>query len=227
MLDVPVMPAREAARQLHIPPTTLLYWLEGHRKGPRFYEPVLRAEPLGHADMTWGEVVEAQYLRAYRAKVPMQRLRPFIMAMRENFGVPYPLAHYRPFLMENRDLVVRLQDEADLPDELLLLVQGRRPGQYMINSVVNVEYLDRVDFARDGRLEALRLHPAGKASPVVLDPELSSGAATVRGIRAEVLAEQVSAGDSPEDVADEFQISEEDVKAACSYQWRSSSASAA
>ena len=68
VLDRKVLSAREAARQLSIPPTTLINWLEGgERQGVR-YDPVLRPEPTGSRDMTWGEVVEARYLRGYRQK---------------------------------------------------------------------------------------------------------------------------------------------------------------
>src|SRR6266700_3009510 len=79
LLDRRVMTVREAARQLRIPETTLIHWIEGEQRGGTFYPPVLREEPTGQATVTWGEVVEARYLRAYRTRnVPMQKLRPFI-----------------------------------------------------------------------------------------------------------------------------------------------------
>jgi uncharacterized protein (DUF433 family) len=222
LLGQPVMAAPEAARQLGIPVSTLKHWLEGEDRGQRHYPPVLRSELLGHFDMTWGEVVEAQYLRAYRSKVSMQRLRPFLQAMRQEFGVPYPLAHFRPYLDASRNLIVDLQERTNVPDSLLLVVQGRRPGHYLLNRVVEVDFLDRVDFEEtaQGLGAALRMFPDGRESPVVLDPELSSGAATVRGIRCEVLAGLVDAGEHVDDVADEFDITSDDVRAACAHEWR-------
>jgi hypothetical protein len=67
-LEVPVMAPGEAGRQLGIPASTLKHWLDGHHVGSRFYPPVLRPEPSPAADVTWGEMVEADYLRAYRSK---------------------------------------------------------------------------------------------------------------------------------------------------------------
>lgn len=64
ILERPVTTVSEAARQLGIPPTTLRYWLEGTERDGRQYEPVLRAAPTGSPDVTWGEMVEARYLRA-------------------------------------------------------------------------------------------------------------------------------------------------------------------
>jgi hypothetical protein len=62
------MTSQEAARQLGIPATTLIRGLEGDHRGGACYPPVLREEPTGQADMSWGEVVEARYLRAYLVK---------------------------------------------------------------------------------------------------------------------------------------------------------------
>jgi len=39
-------------------------------------------------------------------------------------------------------------------------------------------FLERVDFSDSGEQEALRIRPAGKDSPVVIDPLISSGAST-------------------------------------------------
>lgn len=219
VLQQPVMTAREAARQLHMPAATLTTWLEGRVSGGRSYEPVLRPEPLGTSDMTWGEFVEARYLRAYRtASVPLQRLRPFIAAVRDTFGIPYPLAHFRPFVDSNRELLLHLQEEADVPDELWLVMRGAH-GQLLMNPTVEQQHLSRVEFDPSGDGAALRVHPMGVSSPVVFDPRRSSGAATVRGVRCEVFVERVDAGEVLDDVAREFDLGPEDVRAALAYAW--------
>ncbi len=219
LLDRQVTSIGEAARQLQIPAGTLRSWLEGHRQGGRHYEPILRAAPTGATSVTWGEVVEARYLRAYRAHVSMQRLRPFISALRAEFGVPYPLAHFRPFVDVNRQLVLRMQEQADLPDALWLVFVGTA-GQLRINPAVTHEFLDRVDFGSGENDVALRIHPLGKDRPVVIDPRVSSGAATVRGVRTQELAERVEAfGETPDEVAEEFGLDVSDVKAAIAYEF--------
>ena len=216
LLDRPVMTAPEAARQLGIPATTLMRWLDGAQGGGRWYAPVLREEPTGSAEMTWGEIVEARYLRAYRAKsVPMQRLRPFISDMRQQFGIPYPLAHFKPFA-SGRRLLLEAQEQAHLPDNMRMVYEVST-GQLILDPRVT-GVLDRVEFA-DGENEALRIRPAGKDSPVVIDPLIASGASTVRGTRTEVLAEQASAGSPVEEIAADFGMPVELVKYALSYEW--------
>jgi uncharacterized protein (DUF433 family) len=224
ILERRVMTAPEAARQLGIPETTLIRWLEGERRQARWYPPVLREEPTGIADMSWGEVVEARYLRAYRAKnVPMQRLRPFISDMRQRFGVPYPLAHFKPFATGRR-LLLEVQERSQLPENLRMVYEVST-GQLILDARVE-GYLDRVDFADTGEQEAVRIRPAGKESPVVIDPLISSGASTVRGTRTEILAEQASAGIAVDEIADDFGMPVELVKAALSYEWSAELAAA-
>jgi uncharacterized protein (DUF433 family) len=225
LLDRRLMTAQEAARQLSIPATTLIRWLEGERRGGRSYPPVLREDPTGDASMSWGEVVEARYLRAYRAKsVPMQRLRPFIADMRQQFGVPYPLAHFKPFA-SGRRLMLQVQEQRHLP-EALRAVYEVSTGQLILDPRA-AGFLERVDFADTEDQEALRIRPAGKESPVVIDPMISSGASTVRGTRTEILAEQASAGTPVDEIAEDFRLPVELVKAALSYEWAAETAAAA
>ena len=133
----------EAARQLRIPSATLRYWLEGGDREGRRYDPVLRPDRTGAQTVTWGEMVEARYLRAYRSHVPMQRLRPFIDALRAEFAVPYPLAHFRPYIDASRHLVLRLPPDAGAADDLWLLFEGA-DGQERLNHSVAQGFPDRV-----------------------------------------------------------------------------------
>ncbi|HEY3951836.1 MAG TPA: DUF433 domain-containing protein [Streptosporangiaceae bacterium] len=211
------MTALEAARQLRIPPTTLIRWLEGEHRGGTWYPPVLREEATGQPEITWGEAVEARYLRAYRAKnVPMQRLRPFIADMRQRFGVPYPLAHFQPFA-SGRRLLLEVQDQLRLPGSLRMIYEVST-GQLILDPRV-VGFLDRVEFADSPGQEAVRIRPAGKESPVVIDPRVSSGASTVYGTRTEILAEQASVGATVDEIAEDFALPLAVVKAALSYEW--------
>ena len=222
LLDRRVMTAQEAARQLAIPATTLIRWLEGEHRAGKSYPPVLREEATGEPDMTWGEVVEARYLRAYRAKsVPMQRLRPFIANMRQEFGVPYPLAHFKPFT-SGRRLLLEVQEQLHLPEALRMIYEVST-GQLILDPRV-VGFLERVEFSDSDKQEALRIRPAGKDSPVVIDPLISSAASTVRGIRTEILAEQANAGAPVDEIAEDFRLPLDMVKAALSYEWSADAA---
>jgi len=207
----------EAARLLQIPPSTLQWWLEG--RGDQ-YAPVIRDQATGSTAVTWGEFVEARYLRQYRRAhgVPLWRLRDFIGQLRDEYQVPYPLAHFTPFVGEGQRLVLRLQEDLDLPKSLWAFVSVPS-GEVMLTGPAE-QFLDRVEFAKDGDRWAERLRPLGRRSPIVIDPERSSGIPTVSGIRTEVLAELVAAGELTEDVAADFGIPAKLVKAAVAFEWR-------
>jgi uncharacterized protein (DUF433 family) len=211
-----VMTAREAARQLRMPETTLLHWLEGEQRPGAWYPPVLREEPTGDAEVTWGEMVEARYLREYRSRnVSMQRLRPFIADIRQRFGLPYPLAHLKPFT-SGRRLLLEAQDQQHLPHTLRMIYEVGT-GQLILDPRVT-GFLERVDFSGDEDQAAERIRPAGKDSPVVIDPRIASGASTVRGTRTEILAEQADAGASADEIAEDFRMPVQLVESALSYE---------
>lgn len=201
---------REAAHLLALAPSTLRWWLEGSRGR----KPVLRPEPTGSSNVTWGEFIEGGLLKAYRRKaVPLPRLRAFVDQLRHELGVPYPLAHHRPFVGEGRRLLLQAQAVAGIGN-LVYDVQG---GQIVLDGQIEA-FVDRVDWAPAGHAE--RLYPAGRTSPVVIDPAVGFGAPTVNGIRTDALAELIEAGEDVDEVAEIYGLPVATVKAATSWEWR-------
>ena len=204
----------EAARLLRVPPSTLRWWLEGRDE----YPPVIRQEPTGSGTVSWGEFVEAGFLREYRKARSLQRLRPVIDKLRESFNVPYPLAHLKPFVGPGLQLTLEAQHSAELPEDLVIVYEVMT-GQLVLAHPA-WEFFRRVDFAESGTQWAERIHPAGPGSPVVIDPGFSFGAPTIRGIKTGAIAELVEAGELPEAVAGDFSLDLSEVKAAVSYEWQ-------
>jgi uncharacterized protein (DUF433 family) len=213
----------EAARLLMLPSSTLRRWLEGFTLLGRSYDPVIRPAPTGSDIVTWAEFVEAGFLREYRAKrVSLQYLRPVIDEMRKQFKVPYPLAHFKPLVdTSSRQLVLGIQQATHLEEELALLV--RLPSGQLQWAAAVQAFIDKVEFDAEGIAE--RMHPLGKASPVVIDPDVTFGVPQVKGIRTEIIAETYAEAGSWERVADDWHLSVEDVQAAL--QWELTSRMAA
>lgn len=205
---------------LRLPTNTLRRWLEGTEVVGKPYPPVIRPESTGSDAVTWGEFVEAGLLRGYREKkVSMQRMRPFIERMRKEFGVPYPLAHFKP-LVTNKQLVYELQIESDLPPALFLV---QETADQMVWAEPIRKFLETVEFAPELDVP-IRIFPLGKQQPVVIDPDVSYGIPQIRGIRTELIAESVRAGGLDEAVAS-WGIGPGEVDAAVT--WESSLARAA
>lgn len=215
-LEREVFGMSEAARLLGIEHTvTLRRWIDGYKR----YPPVIRLEPTGSDLVTWGEFVEAGYLTEYRRKhrIPLQRLRPAILALREEFGAPYPLATAAPYLeVGNGELLMRLQREAKLGPRLAPLVVVRNK-QYVLADPAK-SFVERVEFAPGSDGAVQRLFPLDHNKLVVIDPLRSFGAPSVRGIRTENLFELFQAGEALEAIAETYGLDLSDVEAAVRYE---------
>ena len=199
-------------------PGTARRWLEGYERSGRSYPPVIRPAPTGVELATWGEFVEVYLMAGYRAKgVNMLRMRPAIERLREKTGVPYPLAHLRP-LTDGRQFLLEMQEDLGLTGEERLVTE--RGNQIVLRPVVE-QFLQRVEF--DGDI-AERLRPAGRGSPVVIDPLHSFGlpvvknAGEIRSIRTEILVEEFKAGDSIEEIASGYALERTVVEAAVRFE---------
>ncbi len=218
VLDRPVYDEALAALVLGVPVSTLHWWLEGGIRRGRRYEPVLRPHPTGSKSVTWGEFVEARYLVGYRRdlRVQLSSLRAFIGKLRDDLGVTYPLAHALPWVGPDRRLLVTAQQDAGLPGELWACYEP--PTGVALLTHPAESFLERVEFDDEEDGVVVRLHPAGRESPVVIDPEVRFGSPTVNGIPTEGLAELVRAGDSIEVVAADFDLPLDDLIAALGHE---------
>lgn len=215
ILDRDVYSEAEAARLLGIPQGTLHYWLDGGsgQRG-KDYRPIIRPEPRGERVVTWAEFVEAALLREYRSthRVPMAELRAFIDLLREHYSVPYPLAHKRPFV-SGRKLVYDAQDTIGLDADFCLV--SFASNQLLLTPAAQ-SFLDRVTW--DGDLAAgWRPHDDPK-SPVRIDPQIRFGRPAVAGISTEALWEYAQDGATEGEIADDFDLSSDDVGWALSYE---------
>jgi uncharacterized protein (DUF433 family) len=189
-------------------------WLEGATVNGLQYPPVIRPEPTGSDSVTWGEFVEAGLLRGYRQKnVSLQKMRPFIEGMREQWGVPYPLAHFKPLIFD-QNLVYELQQRTSL-DPALYLFQVDE-GQMLLAPPLK-DFLDRVEF--DPNTGAVsKLYPNFLKTPVEIDPEVSFGVPQIKGVRTESVAESVAAGETLEQAALSWGLGAAEVQAALDWE---------
>ncbi|MCD2187824.1 DUF433 domain-containing protein [Actinomycetospora soli] len=216
-LERPIYGMSQAARLLGLRTDGLRRWIDGYEHAGRVYPPVIR-EGRTRSDMvTWGEFVEAGYLREYRAKkVSLQYLRPVIGILRRELGVRYPLATLQPYT-SGKQLALEVQKTVGLDPALSIVVLGRN-GELQLTDEAEA-FLEKVEFA-EGDV-ARRLFPLGRRVPVVLDPDVGFGEPTVlRGVRTEVLAELIEAGEDPERIAEVYDLTTAEVDAAVSFEAR-------
>jgi len=215
ILERPVYGIGEAAGLLGLRSDRARAWLDGYRRAGTDYPPVVRVEHTGEEIVTWGEFVELGYLREYRRKdVPLQRLRPVIEELRREFGTPYPLATAKPYVYD-KELVLELQERTELPAAIAIVI---RSGQEILMTPETHRFFKKVEFDPTGSGDALRLRPAGVASPVVIDPLVRFGRPTVHGVATDRLWELHDAGETIEEIADGYELDKDDVRAAVAYE---------
>jgi len=159
---------------------------------------------------TYSEPEAAGRLRAYRKhKVPMKELRAFISRLRDDLGVPYPLAHRRP-LVSGRSLVFRAQEAALLtPYFHLVDADGMLtyPGQ---------EFISHVTW--DGDIADGWRPLDDPKSTVLVRPDVRFGRPAVSGVSTETIYEYSEEGASREEIARDFDLSLSDVRWALAYE---------
>lgn len=210
VLDHEVYTEPEAARLLGLAPSTLHYWLQGGERRGVVYQPVLRPQPSERRYVTWAEFIEAGWLRAYRRNhVPMRELRIFIGLLRDELGMPYPLAHQKP-LVSGKRLVFEAQREAGL-DERWRLVDDQLmltyPGQ---------SFVDQVTW--EGDLAAGWRPGTDPRSTVLVRPDVRFGRPSVGGVSTLSVYEYAEEGATRAEISAEFDLSEADVRWALAYE---------
>lgn len=214
LLARPVYGMSQVDRILALPAGTARRWVDGYMRGGKSYAPVVRLEMTGEDHVTWGEFAETRLLAEFRgAGVPLARMRPAVVRLRELGGKDYPLAHAAPWLeAAGRELVLRVQEQVGLETQLLLVVI--RNSQLVLSSRAE-RFRASVDF-EDG--VARRIRPVANLASVFLDPLRQFGEPVVRSVRTEVIAEQVRAGDHPSMIAELYELSEDEVLQAVRYE---------
>lgn len=213
LLDRAIYSYSDVDRLVGLHAGTARRWLDGYTRGRTFYDPVLRTESTGQDLVTWGELVESRLLSEFRdRKISIQRMRPAILRLREEFG-QYPLAHARPLLdVDGRELVRLVQDEVGLEGPLQFVVV--RNGQLLLTPGTE-RFRGSVEYD-GGVVTALR--PSAATPDVLMDPQRSFGQPALRNVRTDVLAEDFRAGAGREELADLYDLTPDQVDQALRFE---------
>jgi uncharacterized protein (DUF433 family) len=196
--DVPSYDMVEAARYLRMPKSTLRSWFTGQDR----FQPVLRAASTGPTTLSFFNLVEAHVLNAIRREhdVPLQRVRLALDTAQALLPQSrHPLIDQR-FETDGVDLFIRKYGE---------LINLSRPGQEVMREVLS-EHLHRIAWSADRLPE--RLYPFSGTSlhdrrrSVVIDPRIGFGRRVIAGtgIATTVVAERYAAGESIDELAEDY-----------------------
>ena len=209
----------QAARYLHISPTTLRSWVVGRPypiAGGRRYSPPLVLRPIADDPrLSFPNLVEAHVLRALRTRyeVPMSAVRNALDYAENEFRIKR--------LLLRDDL--RTAAGTVFIERLGQLIDIGRSGQIVLRELLDA-HLRRID--RDVSGLPSRLFPVNTARGlegpkiVAVDPRVSFGHPIIsgKGVRTLTIVERLDAGESREVVAADYQLDEREIDEAILYE---------
>ncbi len=203
--ELPAYTIAEAAHYLWMPISTLRSWVVGRnyptRAGSKFFEPIVTLADKNRHLLSFVNLVEVHVLDAIRRehKVPLPKVRRALKYLREKFPSKHPLAEQK-FETDGLDLFVQKYGQ---------LINISQSGQIAIKRLLEA-HLRRIEWDTKGF--PLRLYPftrkreAEEPRVVVIDPYVSFGRPVLvgTGIPTAVIADRYKAGDSVDDLADDY-----------------------
>jgi uncharacterized protein (DUF433 family) len=213
--ELPAYGVAEAAHYLLIPRATLRSWVAGMSYGSdgerRFFKPVIRPAAKSPVALSFINLVEAHVLAAIRRKhrVDMPAVRRTIDFLKKEFGSPHPLADYK-FETNGVDLFV---------EHLGDFISASQGGQLAVRELLQA-HLRRIEWDTHG--VPLRLYPFTRVDEseqpknIVIDPFISFGKAVITGtgVSTDIVAERFKAGESAEELANDYGCDREKIEEA-------------
>jgi len=211
-IDVRELPSygiMEAAHYLRIPPTTIRCWVSGRyypsKAGRQFSGPIIYLLGQETRLLSFMNLVEIHVLDAIRRKhnIPLEKVRIAVRYLSKQFPSKHPLAD-QEFETDGLNLFVKKFSQ---------LINISQDGQLAMREVLQA-HLHRIErdlagipvklypFTRKRDVEELQKEPKA----VVIDPLVSFGRPVLAGtgIATAVVAERYKAGESVDELADDY-----------------------
>jgi uncharacterized protein (DUF433 family) len=211
-IDIRTLPSygiTEAAHYLRIPRTTIRDWVSGRfyrgKVSERFSKPIILAPDPQTKLLSFFNLVEIHVLDAIRRKhnIPLEKVRIAVNYLSKQFPSKHPLAD-QEFETDGLNLFIKKFSQ---------LINITQQGQLAMHEIIKA-HLHRIErdlsgipvrlypFTRKRDLQELQEEPKA----VVIDPQVSFGRPVLAGtgIPTAVIAERYKAGESVDDLADDY-----------------------
>jgi uncharacterized protein (DUF433 family) len=203
--DIPTYSISDAARYLRIPTGTIRSWTVGRKyptaNGSSFFKPLISIRELKPRLLSFTNLVEIHVLRAIRKhhQIDLGKVRDALDFIGEQFQASHPLARER-FLTDGVDLFIERYGS---------LINASKSVQTELKDALN-SHLERIEPDDTGL--AIKLYPFTRSHEednpriVVIDPRIAFGRLVIAetGIATRVLVERYQAGDSIDELADDY-----------------------
>ena len=203
--EIPTYTISEAAHYLLIPLATLRSWTVGRyypvQEGKRRFNPVVAVPQQHPAMLSFVNLIEAHVLDAIRRVygVRLPEVRNAIAFLQREFKSEHPLVEQK-IETDGKDLFIRSFGQ---------LIAASKGGQLAMPELIGA-YLRRIEWDEQGI--ASRLYPftrkrqLDEPKVIVIDPRISFGRPVLAGtgIRTGIVAERYKAGESIQELAQDY-----------------------
>ena len=196
----------EAARYAHISAQTVAAWHKdaGDRR--------TLSSKDGGAALSYLQLIEVAVVAAFRKiGITLREIRATREYAQKSLVSEFPFSQYR-FKTDGENLLMEYEQLIGKKGKGKLLAPSKH-GQLGWSEIIKT--LDAFDYEKD---LAVRWHVAGTSSPIIIDPRISFGAPTVSGTPTWVIVGRRNAGESIEDIAEDFGIKRAEVKKALEFE---------
>jgi uncharacterized protein (DUF433 family) len=213
--NIPCYSAGDAARYLNIPYSTIRSWTVGYKyevmDGKKHCKPIINVKITKPLTLSFINLIEIHALRGIRQhhQVDLVKVRIALDYIDERFQISHPLVH-QEFFTDGVDLFIEHYGN---------LINASSNAQTILKNALK-EHLRRVESDSEGLATKLfpftRNHEDQTPRLVVIDPRIAFGRMVIvdSGIPTDIIAERFHAGDSPAQLAYDYECELEKIEEA-------------
>lgn len=217
--NAPAYTVAEAAYYLDIPVATLRSWVAGRSyrtaAGPKQFPPIIVPASSKQLRLSFINLIEAHVLNALRRKheIQLPKIRQALTYLSRHFRSKHPLADHH-FETDGLNIFVERYSK---------LINVTAEGQLAMREILK-SFLQRI--SRDSKGAPVRLYlftrrgEVDEPQTVMVDPTISFGRPVLEGtgVPTEILAQRYKAGDSLEELAEDYGRQRQEIEEAIRYE---------
>lgn len=192
-LFLPSYRVSEAARYTGAHPNTVAAW---HRGANPLLSDLERREGLSYL-----QLVEVAFVSFFRnVGLPMNKIRTARRYLSEEFKSEFPFTRYQ-FMTDGAYILMDYFGARESVRERRVVATSKY-GQLAWTNLLGEKFTE-FDYQYE---IALRWHPAGRKSQVTIDPRMRFGQPSVQGLETWAIRGSYDAGETPDRIAEDYQI---------------------
>jgi len=205
-LYLPAYQVQDAARYAGITTQTVRNWQRAGRESGAAIAARRLRESLSYLQLQELAIVSAMREQG----ITLQKIRLAREYLSSSLSLEFPFSDRR-VKTDGQDILLDFREQ--LGGALKLLV-ANKGGQYVWREIIGNRF-EEFEYERD---LAVRWRVGGARTGIIIDPRISFGAPSIKGVPTWALRGRHTAGEAIDDIAKDFVISESDVRKALKFE---------